>query len=88
MEQLTLFTSPQRKSIADNYRKIEQIREIIGLNVKVSPKANLKNIETGVIIGWRFNENEGVDYVIKLFENDQCVLISEEDSAKGYTFVG
>ena len=87
--EMTLLTSSQRKSIAKNYRDIEEIRELIGLTVEVAPRAKLNSGEKGTIIGWKFNEAGGVDYVIRLFRDDQCICVSlDEFQKQGYTFIG
>ncbi len=89
MKEQTLLTSSQRKSIAENYRAIEQIREFIGTVIEVPPSKNRSRRVRGELVGWKFNEAGGVDYVIRLFENDECVFVSEAEFAKeGYAFIG
>ena len=87
--EITLLTSSQRKQIANNNREIEQIRELIGFTVKVGPQAKRNKKEKGLLIGWSFNESGGVDYVIRLYKDDECICVSKEDfQQEGYTFIG
>ena len=88
MEQ-TLLTSEQRRKLASNNRKIQQIRQLIGVTVQIGPQEKSYKGEQGELIGWRFNNKAELEYVIRLFANDQCIFISEEKfKEKGYTFIG
>ncbi len=85
----TLLTSLQRKSIAANYRDIEEIREFIGTVVEVGPKDPHNSGKKGELIGWKFNEDGGIDYVIRIFETDECIFVSKDEfTKKGYAFIG
>ena len=89
MKKQTLLTSSQRRSIAQDYRDIEEIRTLIGLTVEVGKEETHCTGERGQIIGWRFNENGGIDYVIRLYRTDECVCVSMENFTKrGYSFIG
>ena len=45
--------------------------------------------EKGELIGWRFNHKGEIEYVIRLYSNDNCILITEENfQKKGYAFFG
>ena len=79
VKEQTLLTSSQRKSIAENYRKIEQIREFIGTIVEVPPIKSRSRRVRGELVGWKFNEEGGVDYVLRLFETDECIFVSQDD---------
>ena len=82
MEQ-TLLTSAQRRKLAENNRKIQLVRELIGTKVQVN------NGEMGELIGWRFNSDAEFEYVIRLWADDRCELISEKDfQERGYVFIG
>ena len=85
----TLLTSAQRQKLAANNRKIQLIRELIDTTVEIGPGESLHKGEKGELIGWRFNKNAELEYVIRLHSNDQCILITEEDfKEKGYVFIG
>ena len=87
MEQ-TLLTSSQRQKLAENNRKIQVIRSLIGTKVQVGSKETSNPGEEGELIAWRFNQNAELEYAIRLFANDQCILISEEEfQKKGYVFI-
>ena len=84
-----LLTSAQRRKLADNNRKIQEIRELVGATVQIGPKEELLKGKQGELIGWRFNKNAEIEYAIRLFADDQCLLISEKEfHEKGYTFIG
>ena len=81
----TLMTSAQRSKLAENNRKIQVIRGLIGCTVQIGQK---ETSHQGELIGWRFNQNAEIEYVIRFFADDRCLLISEEDfQKKGYTFI-
>ena len=85
----TLLTSEQRRKLAQNNRKIQQIRELIGTTIEVGPGETSHKGEKGELIGWRFNHKGEIEYVIRLYSNDNCILITEENfQKKGYAFFG
>lgn len=85
----TLLTSEQRRKLASNNRKVQQIRELIGTTIEVGPGETSHNGEKAELIGWRFNSKAEIEYVIRYYSNDQCILITEEDfQKKGYVFIG
>ena len=84
----TLLTSEQRRKLASNNRKIQQIRELIDTTVEIGPGEPLYKGEKAELIGWRFNRQCELEYVIRLYSNDQCILITEEEfKKKGYVFI-
>lgn len=85
----TLLTSEQRRKLASNNRKVQLVRELIGKTIKVGAGEKTYAGQKAELIGWRFNCKGEIEYVIRLYSNDNCILITEEEfKKKGYAFIG